>query len=544
MPRVVGYLAAGLALKWFVPEPEYHPFEGLQSGVRDFALGIILFAIGSAFDRTHFRRIGRSALRVSAAEATVTLVLVAIGCGIVSSSASVGWFMGTMAIATAPAATLLVLREYEAKGPIADHLLVLTGLNNVISIVLFHIGFLIIGEAGWSSAPLIPVRNLILDVVILTVGSLILGAVLGLLLSIIHAAANPSETAVLFFATMLGLAAAVPIVLERWSLPFNFLLVCLGMGATFANVAVGPDRLNNLVNGMAGPVFAGFFVLAGYGLHLDDLPKLGLLGGAYCVLRTAGKVLGVGAGLRWARTTDHAPSTIGLGLTCQAGVAIGLAAYLVEHMATATGAETESMATRIQTVILASVAIFELVGPILVKTVLMRGGEIKAISLIPRTSATIIETGEVAAGALRSFLRLISRGGRTESGGENLTVQHIMRSNVKSLGPAATLPDVMHFVERSHLSEFPVTDADGKLIGMIAFSDIRDIMYDPALKELVTAVDLTRSEVSPVLPDQTLTELLERFASTDFSALPVVDSRKGRRLIGVVEQRDLLHAMH
>ena len=543
LPRVVGYLLAGIGVKMIAASAtaDAGDLGNKLQPFGDLALGLILFAVGGVFERSHLRSVGWRVLRISAAEAGITMVLVLTACWAISRSATVGWFMGSMAIATAPAATLLVLREYEAKGPTADHLLTLTGLNNIWSIILFYLVFLVVGALGQTE--IAADRSLALDLVLITVGSLGVGIVLGLVLSIVHAAASLTGTVTLFFAILLALGSGIPLLHEHTHLQFNHLLICLAMGATFANEAIHPDRLHNAVAGASGPIFAGFFALAGYNLHFEALKEVGLLGVGYCVMRLVGKVLGCYAGLRWAGGPRKVRPNLGLGLTCQAGVAIGLAAYLSKHLGQmAPGSELT--AADVSSVILASVAVFELVGPLLVKSVVVGAGEVKAVSLISRPSVAVAETTQVAGLIVRSFLRVLHFGGKRRDDVGDLRVRHIMRSNVKSLLPGSTLGEVMHFVERSRFHEFPVADRNGKFIGVIDYPDIREMIYDPLMRDLVTAVDLADTSREPAVVDQSLEDLLARFSRLSTGCLPVVDDLESRRLVGIVEQRDLLRALH
>ncbi|MHC4094146.1 MAG: CBS domain-containing protein, partial [Planctomycetota bacterium] len=173
---------------------------------------------------------------------------------------------------------------------------------------------------------------------------------------------------------------------------------------------------------------------------------------------------------------------------------------------------------RFATIVLGSVVVFELVGPLLVKRCVLQGGEVKAITLLRRA-------GPATEGA--SVFRLT-----------------IMRSNVQFIPASASLDEVLHFIERSTYSHFPVVDEQGDFAGVIHFSDIREVIYDPALSELVTAVDLADQDSAAVPRDLPLEELLEAFTNQNVGVLPVAEQPGGKRIVGIVEQRDLLRALH
>ena len=125
-----------------------------------------------------------------------------------------------------------------------------------------------------------------------------------------------------------------------------------------------------------------------------------------------------------------------------------------------------------------------------------------------------------------------------------VTVEHIMRTNVQFIPDAASLDQVLHFIERSTYTHFPVCSETGDLAGVIHFSDVRDVIYDPSLRQLVMAIDLAETSSPVVYPDTPLAELLGLFHEANVAALPVCEHRGSRRVIGLVEQRDLLKTLH
>ena len=145
---------------------------------------------------------------------------------------------------------------------------------------------------------------------------------------------------------------------------------------------------------------------------------------------------------------------------------------------------------------------------------------------------------------IEAFLRTFGFSKRkTDAGNEDLLTRHIMRSNIKFIPAGANLDEVLHFVEGSRFNNFPVVDELGDFVGMIHFSDLRDMMYDPYMKELVTAVDLASPD-DMVPADMPLDQLLERFNASDLPSFVVVESGESRRVVGLVEQRDLLQVLH
>ncbi|UCG32302.1 MAG: cation:proton antiporter [Phycisphaerales bacterium] len=566
IPRVVGFLAAGVLLKQSIVGAAVRGSGATWSqalerataaarpldGLTDLALGLILFFIGAVFEKAHIKSVGPRALRVGAMEMGLTLALVAVLCGAAaaltddwspSEVLALGVLLGIAAIATAPAATLLVLREYEAKGPMTDMVLTLTGINNIVSIVLFHVAFLLLASTGVIATQPDPEQVLPLDLFLSTLGSVMLGLILGTALSWFHVRNNVAETLLVFLAVLLALGAGRDWLDEKLNLSFSFLLTSLTIGAVFSNVAVNPERLSKGLALIGGPLFAAFFVKAGYELHLEDLPSLGWLGAVYISARVVGKLWGAYYGGRWARLTPLIKPYMGVALLCQAGVVIGLGTFLVGKWGyVERGVFVPAAgASAFYTVILGSVAVFELFGPLLIKQAVVYGGEVKAVQLWTHREVAAAGTASPAALILGSLANLLGlHHAVARAADKDLRARHLMRTNIKLLHDADTFDEVMHFVERSRFNHFPVVDDDEKLTGMIHYSDLRDIIYDPAMRDLVTAADMADIDAPYLTVEQTLPEVMDKFTRTEYDALPVIDSEDRRKVVGQIEQRDVI----
>ena len=553
-PRVIGYLVGGIALHAALMHLlSAGSEESLEEAVvplvaiQDLALGIILFTVGSVFERSHLKSVGKRVLKLSACEIVLVGVLVFAGCLAVTvltqreqplrDNFALALLLGLAGIATAPAATLFVLREYDAKGPNTDTILTLTGLNNFVCIVLFYVTFMALAAAGVIETRAGIGASPGLDLLVTTAGSLALGLLCGAALSVAHAKLGIAEVMLLFFALMIVLGAGEKWLLENAGVSYNFLLTAMAVGAIFANVALEPQRLEGALRTVAVPIFAGFFVLAGYDLHVEELLELGWLGGVYVVARGIGKIVGCRLGRRWAGEEEHLTPHLGSALLCQAAVVIGLSVFVKRTWA-------NPLALKFATVIMGSIVVFEFIGPLLIKQCVKQAGEVKAMTLLRR-----VDTGreQLSAGrmTLQALGRLFGLGSKQQAHDpEKMQVKHILRSSVQFIRASNTLDEVLHFIERSTHHHFPVVDEDGKYVGMIHFGDVREMIYDPLVRDLVTAVDLADMDAPTVEPEMTLLELLEVFEECNAGTLPVVDSSTSRRMVGVVEQRDLLRVLH
>ncbi|MBU0718882.1 MAG: hypothetical protein KJ749_11585, partial [Planctomycetes bacterium] len=285
VPRVVGFLLGGIALRLilhalFVPEPGGPQDRILQaaaeplSAIRDLALGMILFSIGGVFQRSNLKNISPAVLRIGLLEILSVVVLVFAGCLIAAllsptrftgpESLLLAGLLAVAAIATAPAATLFVLQEYDAKGPITDTILALTGVNNFVCVILFYSMFFLLASVGAVQTHGVLHDNLWVVLAATTIGSVSLGIVCGTLISIIHAKLALAETVLIFIALFILLGAGEPWFFEHLGVSYNFLLAALVMGGVFANIAIDTEKLVSSLRTLGSPVFAGFFVMAGY----------------------------------------------------------------------------------------------------------------------------------------------------------------------------------------------------------------------------------------------------------------------------------------
>ncbi len=564
VPKVVGFLVAGVVLRVFVVQAIGNSEVGEHAvviaantlqPVKMLALGLILFSIGGVFERNHLRIVGPKVFRTSLSEVSGVFLLVGGGCALASlvggdvtlpQALSSGMVLGTLAIATAPAATVLVMREYESKGSVSDAIQSLTALNNVTCIVLFNVVFILLATVGTIATAGEGSAHLWFGLFTTTVGSVALGTLVGFVLSVLYAKVSTAEFTLILLGTMIALGQGAVFLAASVHLSYSFLLACLAAGAVFANIAVDQDRLHESLRGLTGPIFAAFFVLAGYELHLSDLGDFGIVGAAYVVFRVLGKVVGGYVGTRWSDSGGEIPPYIGLGLLCQAGVAIGLVDFLQAAWGAMSGDGfvTDPVAVKLKTIVVGSIVLFELAGPLVLKTTVVRSGEVKAITLLRRHRTETQTSRSVTRLAWDALLRAVGVRSGGDDSSEVIQVRHLMRSNIKFIPPSAKLDQVLRYVETSRYNDFPVADDEGMFVGMVHFSELRKIIYDPTLRELVTAIDLADPESHLIPQDMSLEALLDAFRDADTGLLPVVDAAGSRKIIGVVEQRDLLRALH
>lgn len=540
IPRVTGYLLAGLLVG-----PSFAAIFNLPRLVSPFALGelriiadvalaLILMNIGGQLRTENLRRWKHRIYLFSAGEALSTGLLVGLSVfsvnhfvlqtvvaplTLLQTSTLFAVFTGIIGIATAPAATLMVIREYEADGPVTNALLTLVGLNNLLSAFAF---------AFATQLLIVPDGDLKSLVFQLTM-PLILGGAAGFFVSVwAQRLELSSEHKIL----LLGSVTTV-VAISRY-LHLEPLLSCMALGMVLANSSPRWHRLVKSLNEIDYPLYVVFFVLAGANLHIETLSHIGLLGVAYVIARTIGKLAGGWLGAKLGKFSRRERTWIGMTLLAQAGMAIGLAATLANSWPVG--------GKLIQTVVLGSVVIFELIGPLAVRHGLVRAGEVPILSVLrKRAPQGAMEGLHSVANHFRINLGLPA-GHNVENPGDIL-VRHVMRHNVETIHHGTNFQELLRVIAHSRYDRFPVIDDERNFVGMINYTEIRNLLFDPDLADLLVAKDLVSPAVHAIPPDTSLRDALKTFQKKrNISYFPVVDPENQKKLLGILSQNDVLSA--
>ncbi len=383
LPAVTAYLVAGLLIGPFclgalkVPGLGFNSLEQVEvlSIVTQTALGFIAFTIGNEFRLSQLKATGKKAITIGVLQAVIATVVVDIVLialhfcfpGVISLPCAI--VLGAIASATAPAATLMVVRQYKADGPMTRLLLLVVAIDDAVGLLLFSVSF---GIATALSNGQASVLGVLVEPMLEIVLSLGLGAVMGWLLNFVeqffHSRSKRMTISVAFVLLTVGLSM-VKFRLGPIHCGFSLLLVCMMTGTVFCNICSTSEELMNRVDGWTMPLNILFFVISGAELDLNVLanPITILVGVIYIIARSAGKYYG--AQLSCVITRQSRPITNHLGITLlpQAGVALGMA---LTAASLPDGALTRN-------VVLFAVMIYELVGPALTKRSLLAVGEIQ-----------------------------------------------------------------------------------------------------------------------------------------------------------------------
>ncbi len=383
LPAVTAYLLAGVLIGPFVLGGIFN-IEGIGitssqiAGlgiISDVALGFIAFSMGNEFRLSQLKEIGKKATIVGIMQALVATVVVDIFLiglhflmpHVLSLSAAI--VLGSVATATAPAATLMVVKQYKAKGPLTDMLLPVVAIDDAVGLVVFAISF---GVAKSLSAGATDVLAIILEPLIEIVLSIGLGALTGFLFSFVerffHSRSKRMAVSVSFVLLTVGISS-IKLQIDGIHIGFSSLLSCMMLGTLFCNICDFSEELMHRADRWTAPILILFFVISGAELELTVFKDWAviLIGLVYIVSRSLGKYFGAYSSSKACGCSDTIVKYLGITLLPQAGVALGMAIKAMEL-----GPD----GAIVRNITLFAVLVYEIVGPLLTKTCLQKAGEI------------------------------------------------------------------------------------------------------------------------------------------------------------------------
>ena len=387
LPNVTGYLIGGvvfmliykLIIKWTGCKNYFETYKDGFELIPTFALGFIAFSIGTEFKFSYFKQVGVKPIVIAIFESLGATVVVLIALLIVHFinpsliSIPAALMLSAIASATAPAATIMVIKQYKAKGEVTSILLSVVALDDAVALMLFGIMFAIAntitsgagGSVIWSiSKPLVEV-----------VASLGLGFVFGICITLLlrwfTGRGNRLCVIIVFILLMCALETIISNLID---ISISTLLACMMAGAVFCNTN-NDDKVTlvmELIDRFTPPFLIMFFVISGADLEFSSLATVGIAGIVYVITRVVGKIIGASFGAVITHSSKNVCKYLGLALVPQAGVAIGLSLVAVKAL----GAGSTD-GTTIRTIVLCGTLIYELIGPFLSKMALKKSNEIQ-----------------------------------------------------------------------------------------------------------------------------------------------------------------------
>ena len=387
LPDVTAYLVAGVLIGPYFLGAMHMEGLGFVSSqavgslslISEVALGFIAFSIGNEFRLQDLKATGRQAAVIGVfqaltATALVDLALLALHF-LMPEKLSLAQVLtlGAIATATAPAATLMVVRQYKAKGPLTSLLLPIVALDDAVGLVVFAVSF---GIAKTLVSNEMDLVSILVNPLVEIVGSLALGAVMGWLLTqlekLFHSNTNRLNVTIAFVFLTVSLSM-LEFRLGPVTVGFSSLLVCMMLGTVFCNLCPLSGDLMGAADKWTSPLFALFFVISGAELELDVFTDWAIVcaGVVYILFRSAGKYLGAYASSKWMKCAPEICKYLGITLLPQAGVSLGMCT---------TAMQLGEQGSLIRNITLFSVLVYEMVGPLLTRQALTAAGDIKPMS--------------------------------------------------------------------------------------------------------------------------------------------------------------------
>lgn len=383
LPAVTAYLVAGILVGPYVLGSlgisglGFTSMENIDAYdiIPDVALGFIAFSIGNEFRLSQLKQIGKQATVIGIFQALLACILVdvaLIGIHFIAPdklSLPAAITLGAVATATAPAATLMVVRQYKAKGPLTDILLPIVALDDAVGLIAFAVSF---GIAKALIVGSIDIISIIVEPLLEVVLSLVLGAVMGYLFTFFEKFFHSRSKRLAMSVTFVLLTVALSMLkfeIGGIHISFSSLLVCMMLGTVFCNICDFSEELMDRIDRWTAPLFILFFVISGAELELSIFKDLGIvcIGLVYIAARCIGKYFGASISAKATKCDPKIVKYLGITLFPQAGVALGMAIKAEEL-----GPEGVIVAN----ITLFAVLIYEIVGPFLTKISLLKAGEI------------------------------------------------------------------------------------------------------------------------------------------------------------------------
>lgn len=362
LPNVTGYLIAGLLVGPYCLN--IFTTENVESYtvLTNAALGFIAFSIGGEFKLSSLKQLGAKIFLITLFEAVGATALVSTVMILLGINTSLALVLGAIASATAPAATLMVVRQYKAKGPVTSTLLPVVAVDDAVCLMLFSILSSVAKTVGKGDG--FNIKETLVMPIVEILGSLVIGFAVGFVLSLATkfflSRANRISLAVTAVFLGVGLSEM---------LGLSSLLLCMAIGAAMANFSKVSDAVMECTDRWTPPLFMLFFVISGAEFNFEVFKTVGLIGVLYLVLRSSGKYFGAMLGCALVKTEKNVKKYLGITLLPQAGVAIGMAQLSLTVI--------PEYGQQIRAVILCATLVYELVGPLLTKIALTKAGEIE-----------------------------------------------------------------------------------------------------------------------------------------------------------------------
>jgi len=475
-----------------------------------FALGIIGFLVGSEISFATFKKYARQFSAILFGEGLLAFALVCIAVTLVLNritgnfqvSLAAGIVFAAIASATDPASTISVLWEYRTAGILTTTIIAIVALDDALAMTLYGIGTSVAQLLSGSGGE---IERQIINIGVELFGSIGLGVFAGFIVDRVVRKSSQHE---MITAVAIGIILLFIGVCVRYDM--DVILAAMAMGITVVNLSPKRSKeLINRINAFSTPIYMLFFVLVGSRLTIGKMPGwLWLIVGLYVVLRSTGKMVGAWLGAKISKAEMVVQKYTGLTLFAQGGVAIGLSIMASGHLANIKVAGELALGDVVIFGVTATTFIVQIIGPPLVKLAVSYAGEVgKKV-----TEEDVID---------------------------KLTVGELTSGDVVPVFEDTTVRDVVSLLGESKYGFLPVLDRNGKFIGVVTMNEIRDVLFDQSLWDILVAPDIMESSQEYVRKDQPLREAMKVMDQLQVDQLPVVDTTDKGKFAGILDRKSI-----
>ena len=504
IPQVVGYVTIGLLLGKSVFNLFTQQSVENFTPVVNFTLGIIGFVIGSELKGEVFKKYGRSIYLILVSEGMLAFLAVFAVVTIITKEVYLGLLLGAIASATDPASTVSVLWEYKTRGPLTTTLTSIVALDDGLALILY-------GLVSVFSKAMITKEHFSLEAsiggpLLEILECFILGLIVGLILIKVISHTKEKDMAVSFALGSVAVVVGLAIYFK-----LDLILSSMVLGAVTANVIPKISRkMFDAVREMTTPLYILFFVIVGASLDIHTFLKASVIAIilGYLVARSSGKIFGAMLGAVISKAKKTVIKYTGICLFTQGGVAVGLAMSIAHNLSYA-GTEGKTAGNVIITVVAATTFVVQLIGPVLVKLGVTKADE----------AGRNVTEGDI--------IKLYKAG-------------DIMRKDFSAIRKDATLAKIIETIKERESYHFPVVDEKGELDGIISLGNLRNVLAEDQLNQIILAEDVASPVEKVIYKNQPLDEAFEVFSKGEVDYLPVVESKDSRKIVGVVEYHPLV----
>ena len=475
-----------------------------------FALGIIGFLVGSEISFATFKKYARQFSAILFGEGLLAFALVCIAVTLVLNritgnfqvSLAAGIVFAAIASATDPASTISVLWEYRTAGILTTTIIAIVALDDALAMTLYGIGTSVAQLLSGSGGE---IERQIINIGVELFGSIGLGVFAGFIVDRVVRKSSQHE---MITAVAIGIILLLIGVCVRYDM--DVILAAMAMGITVVNLSPKRSKeLINRINAFSTPIYVLFFVLVGSRLTIGKMPGwLWLIVGLYVVLRSTGKMVGAWLGAKISKADIVVQKYAGLTLFAQGGVAIGLSIMASGHLANVKVAGELALGDVVIFGVTATTFIVQIIGPPLVKLAVSYAGEVgKKV-----TEEDVID---------------------------KLTVGELTSGDVVPVFEDTTVRDVVSLLGESKYGFLPVLDRNGRFIGVVTMNEIRDVLFDQSLWDILVAPDIMESSQEYVRKDQPLREAMKVMDQLQVDQLPVVDTTDKGKFAGILDRKSI-----